>query len=153
MMKGNGRGDTPSVPDSPMPLIGAKKHVDRLRRLASPEATRIAGAIAYEGADTIRAEAFRMVSAGSVSGKNHVASKPGDPPNRDTGVLQANFETLQTGPLKAEFRSTAPYARALEFGTSKMAARPHIRPARDKKLPEIRARFVAQMNAFIKRSG
>ena len=136
-----------------MPLIGAKKHVARLRKLASPEATKIAGAIVYEGADTIRAEAFRLISAGSVSGKNHVPSRPGEPPNRDTGVLQANLEIAKTGLLTAQVRSEAPYARALEFGTSRMAARPYMRPARDNKIAEIRARFKAQMEAFLKRSG
>lgn len=136
-----------------MPMRGARKHIARLRKLAGPEATRIAGAIVFEGADTIRAEAFRLVSAGSVSGAGHVASRPGEPPNRDTGVLQANFETARTGRLTAEFRSKAPYAAALEFGTSKMSARPYVRPARDNKIDEIRARFVEQMDAFVKRSG
>ena len=136
-----------------MGLKGAAEHIRRLRRLSSPEAAKIAGAIAYEGADTIRAEAHRLVSAGSVSGKFHVPSRPGEPPNRDTGVLQANFVVIRTGPLSAQFRSEAPYAAALEWGTSKMAARPYVRTARDNKLDEIRARFAAQMTAFIERSG
>ena len=136
-----------------MPLIGAKKHIDRLKRLSGPEVTKIAGAVVYEGADMIRAEAFRSVSAGSVSGKNHVPSKPGEPPNRDTGELQASMTTRQTGPLSAEFREDAPHARPLEFGTSKMAARPHVRPARDKMLPKIRARYAEQMDKLVKRSG
>jgi HK97 gp10 family phage protein len=134
-------------------MKGGKRHTDRLKRLASKRVIQLAGAIAYEGADTIRAEAFRLVSAGSVSGKDHVPSKPNEPPNRDTGVLQANFEAVQTGSLTAEFRSKAPYARALEFGTSKMQQRPHVRAARDKKLPEIRKRYVEQMNKLVKGSG
>jgi HK97 gp10 family phage protein len=136
-----------------MPLIGGDKHVKRLRFLAGnlPQAT--AGAIIYEAADMIRAEAFRSISAGSVSGKGHKASAPGDPPNRDTGVLQAGIETLHTGPVSAEVRSEAPYAAALEFGTSNMAARPYMRPARDKMAPKIRARFAEQMNKLIARSG
>jgi HK97 gp10 family phage protein len=136
-----------------MPMKGADKHIRRLRKIAGPEVERIAGAVVFEGADTIRAEAFRMVSAGSVSGAQHVASKPGEAPNRDTGDLQAGFETAQTGRLSAEFRSKAPYAGALEFGTSKMAARPHIRPARDKKRGEIRDRMAEQLDILVKRSG
>ena len=136
-----------------MPFLGARKHVDRLKRLSGPAATKIAGAITFEGADMIRAEAHRMVSAGSVSGKAHVASLPGEPPNRDTGELQAGFQTRKSGPTSAEFRSTAPHASPLEFGTSKMAARPHIRPARDKLAPKIRARYVEQMNKLVKNSG
>lgn len=136
-----------------MPMRGAKKHIARLRKLAGPEGTRIGGDVVYWGADKIRAEAYRLVSTGSVSGKGHVASSPGEPPNREFGVLQANFETARTGRLTAEFRSKAPYAAALEFGTSKMSARPYVRPARDNKIDEIRARFVEQMDAFVKRSG
>jgi len=136
-----------------MPMKGAKKHLARLRKLAGPEATRIGGAVAYEGADTIRAEAHRLVSAGSVSGRGHVPSAEGEPPNRDTGTLQANFETVQTGPASAEFRSNAPYAAALEFKPGSRGGRPYVRPARDNKIDEIRARFIAQMDAFVKRSG
>lgn len=136
-----------------MPMKGRDKHLARLRKLAGPDVIRVAGAVVFEGADTIRAEAFRLVSAGSVSGKNHVPSKPGEPPNRDTGTLQAGFETRQTGPTSAEFSSNAPYARALEFGTSKMAARPHIRTARDSKEKQIRQRMIDQMNKLVERSG
>lgn len=136
-----------------MPFKGLDKHRRRLKALASPEVVRLAGAVVYEGADMIRAEAFRMVSAGSVSGAGHIPSRPGEPPNRDTGTLQANFEALQTGATSAEFRSRAPYAGALEFGTSKMASRPYVRPARDKMAPKIRARFAEQLDRLVKRSG
>lgn len=136
-----------------MATKGLKKHTDRLRQLSSAKVIRLAGAVAYEGADTIRAEAFRMVSAGSVSGANHVASKPGEAPNRDTGELQAGFVTLQTSPLSAEFRSESGHARPLEFGTSRMAARPHIRPARDKKVKAVQKRFSKQMRKLVKASG
>lgn len=136
-----------------MAFKGLDKHRNRLKRLASAEVVRVAGAVVYEGADMIRAEAFRLVSAGSVSGKGHVASRPGEPPNRDTGVLQANFETQQTGATSAEFRSKAPYAGALEFGTSRMASRPYVRPARDSQSPKIRKRFAEQVDKLVKRSG
>lgn len=134
-------------------MRGKEKHLKRLRTLSGPAVTKLAGAIVFEGADTIRAEAFRMVSAGSVSGRNHVASAPGEAPNRDSGTLQAGFETQQTGPVSAEFRAETSYSAALEFGTSKMAARPFVRPARDKIAPAIRKRFAEQMNKLIKRSG
>lgn len=132
---------------------GADEHLARLRKLSGSEVVRVAGAVVVEGADTIRAEAFRSISRGSVSGKGHVASSPGEPPNRDTGELQANLEAVQTGPLTAEVRSKAPYAAALERGTSKMAARPYMRPARDKKRDQIEKRFAAQMSKLVKRSG
>lgn len=136
-----------------MAFRGLNKHLRRLKRLQGPEVERMAGAVVFEGADTIRAEAFRMVSAGSVSGAGHVASKPGEAPNRDLGDLQDGFDTAKTGRVSAEFRSTAPHGRPLELGSSKMAPRPHIRPARDKKAPEIRDRLAEQFNTLVKRSG
>ena len=136
-----------------MPMKGAKKHTDRLRKLSGAAVVKVAGAIVYEGADTIRAYAHRRISAGSVSGKGHVASKPGEFPNRDTGILQANLEARQTGALSAEVVSKAGYAAALEFGTSKMAARPYMRPSRDAKAKEIRKKFRDQMSKLVKASG
>lgn len=136
-----------------MALKGADKHVRRLRKLAGPEVVKMAGAIVHEGADMIRAEAFRSISAGSVSGKGHFPSKPGEPPNRDTGVLQANLEAVKTGALKAEVRSEARYARALEFGTSKVAARPYMRPARDKMRAKIQRRLAQQFGKLVTLSG
>lgn len=135
-----------------MALKGAGAHIRRLRKLAGPEATKIAGAIVYEGADMIRAEAFRSISAGAVSGKGHIPSKPGEPPNRDTGNLQAHLRVEQTGPTKAEVRSDATYAAALEFGTSKMAERPYMRPARDKMRPAIQERLAEQFGEFVRLS-
>jgi len=135
-----------------MTMKGRKKHKQRMERL-SADAVAMAGKIVFVGADMVRAEAFRGVSAGSVSGKNHVASKPGEYPNRDTGGLQNGFKTEKTGALTAEFRSETDYSRALEFGTSKMAARPHIRPARDTTAPKIQRLFATEMRKLVKRSG
>jgi len=134
-------------------MKGAKKHIDRLKKLSGPQVTRLAGQVVFEGADLIRAEAFHLVGTGSGSFGRHVPSAPGEPPNRDIGTLQDNMRVYQTGPVSAEFRSEAEYAGALEFGTSKMAARPYVRPARDAKVKEIRKRMVDQMNKLVARSG
>lgn len=136
-----------------MSLKGADKHKRRLQKLSSGATVRLIGASLYKGADTIRAEAHRSISAGSVSGKNHVPSAPGEPPNRDTGTLQAHLKATQPAPLAAEVRSEAPYAAALEFGTSKMAARPYMRPARDKMLPKVKRDFAADFDKIIAASG
>lgn len=136
-----------------MSLDGGDKHIGRLKKLSGEAVIRIAGAIVYEGADTIKAEAQRLISAGAVSGKNHVPSRPGEPPNYDTGVLSSHIEARRTGPLTAEVASEAPYAAALEFGTSKMAARPYMRPARDNKIEQVRKRFAENMEKLAKASG
>ena len=125
----------------------------RLRALSGPDVIRAAGAAVYESADAIRAEAFRSISAGSVSGAGHVASRPGEPPNRDTGDLQGKLINVETGPLTAEVRSEERYAAALEFGISRMAARPYMRPARDKELKPAQRRLEQQIDRLVKRSG
>ncbi len=104
----------------------------RLRFYQSAEFRDLAGSLVYEYGDQIRAEAFRSISAGSVSGAGHVPSAPGESPNRDSGALQAGLKVVRTGPLTAEVRAETPYSAPLEFGTSKVAARPFLRPARDK---------------------
>jgi HK97 gp10 family phage protein len=134
-------------------LKGLDKHLRRLRSLSGADMVRAAGAAVYESADAIRAEAFRSISAGSVSGAGHVPSAPGQPPNRDTGNLQSKLKSVPTGPLSAEVRSEAEYAAPLEFGTSNMAARPYMRPARDKELEPSRRRLARQIDRLNSRAG
>lgn len=136
-----------------MALKGQKEHSRRLRRLSGVEVVEAAGRVLYVGADMIRGEAFQQISRGSISGKSHIASAPGQYPNRDTGVLQSHLEAELVEPLVAEFRSAAPYSAALEFGTSKMGPRPHVKPARDKKAPEIQRLFAKEIGKLVKRSG
>jgi HK97 gp10 family phage protein len=133
-------------------MKGRDRHLKRLRSLAGPGATKAANRVVVVGADMIRAHAHQEISRGSVSGKGHVPSAPGEPPNRDTGTLQAHLETTNPRPLVAEVRSEAEYAAALEFGTSRMAPRPYMRPARDAEEPKIQRLFASEMTKFVKRS-
>lgn len=113
-----------------MPKItGRKQAADRLNAIASREAIADVGRALLWGAQEIQHEAQHLITEGSVSGKHHVPSLPGEPPNNDTGVLKSHIEAVQTAPLRAEVSSNAPYAVPLEAGTSKMAARPYMGPA------------------------
>lgn len=118
-------------------VTGTKAHAARLRKLSGPEMIRRVGTALFAGGQLIEVEAQISITNGAVSGKNHVPSSPGEPPNQDLGVLANNIETVQTAPLRAEVSSNAPYAAALEFGTSKMAERPYMRPATAKKRKEV----------------
>lgn len=124
-----------------MAVRGLSQHQARLRRLSGPTMEREIGKALFAGADIIRTEAQISITAGSASGKQHVPSAPGQPPNQDTGVLAGNIETELRfdgrGPV-AEVSSNAPYSAPLEFGTSKMAARPFMAPAGDAKRAEVR---------------
>ena len=113
-------------------IISGRDGLDKLfARMGGKRFVDSVGQTLYVAADMVRSEAFRSISRGSVSGKNHLPSAPGTPPNRDSGVLQANLIAERTGPLEAEVRSEAPYSAPLEFGSSKAPARPFMRPARD----------------------
>lgn len=104
---------------------GASEHLSRIRGITDPRTGRNIGKAVYWGADQIRVEARRLVTEGSVSGKNHVPSLPGEPPKSDTLTLANGMIARQTGPISAQYASTAPYSAYLQWGTSKMAARPY----------------------------
>lgn len=124
-------------------ITGEAKVRRRLRGLISAAAERRVGAALFAGGHLIQTEAQLSITRGAVSGKGHVPSAPGEPPNQDSGVLANNIETAQTGPLKVEVSSNAPYAAVQEFGSSKQAERPYMRPAAAAKRKEV-ARLVAK---------
>jgi HK97 gp10 family phage protein len=132
-------------------MKGKDRILRKLRFLASREFEDLAGAVIEEAADAVRAEAFQSISRGSVSGAGHVPSKPGEPPNRNEGTLQAGLSAKRTGLLSAEVRAEAAHSAPLEFGTSKMAARPFMRPARDKEAAGAIEKGIAKMNKQIRR--
>lgn len=135
-----------------MPLKGARAHVARLRKLSGPALEREVGKVLFAGGQMIQIEAQLSITRGAVSGRNHVPSRPGEPPNQDTGVLAGNIETVQLSPQLVEVSSNAPYSAPLEFGTSKMAARPFMRPARDKMRPKIEDLMVRAVQKLVKQS-
>lgn len=96
-----------------------------------------AGAAMFVAADIVKAEAQNLITSGSVSGRNHVPSRPGEPPNADTRQLDKSIVSRKTGPLTAEVRSEAPYSEALQFGTRKMAPRPFMDVAVERRRDDI----------------
>jgi hypothetical protein len=118
-------------------ISGLDAHLKRLRRLQGGDVDRVIGQALFVGGNRIQVAAQLSITTGSVSGKNHMPSLPGQAPNQDTGVLGNNIETIQKEPLLVEVSSNAPYAAPLELGTSKMAARPYMGPARDAKRKEV----------------
>lgn len=120
-----------------MPRItGRQSAAKRLSGIGPKEVEQIGRAL-FVGGDIIRAEASRLITENAVSGKLHVASLPGQPPKEDTGHLRSNIEVEQPAPLRVLVTSNADYAVALEFGTSKMAARPYMGPAARNKRAEV----------------
>ncbi|MFK4794664.1 HK97-gp10 family putative phage morphogenesis protein [Sphingobium sp. ZW T5_29] len=130
-----------------MKITGAKAHAARLKRIRGPAMVREVGKAVVAAADLIKVDAQISITEGAVSGKNHVPSAPGLPPNQDTGHLANNITAARTGLTTAEVSSNAEYSAPLEFGTSKMSARPFMQPAADKN----RKKATALVMAAVKR--
>ena len=98
------------------------------------------------GAQFVRGEAIKSIQTGSKTGRTyekynprrtHKASAPGEAPASDTGNLVRNIRVKQKTKDIAEVESNAPYSQFLEFGTSKMLARPFLFPAFEKSRSKI----------------
>lgn len=131
-------------------IHGMKSHKARLRRIKGGAMVREVGKAIFASADYLTTEAALSITAGAVSGAGHVPSLPGFPPNEDTGTLSRSIRTERTGPLKAESSANAPYAAALEFGTSKMAERPYMRPAAQKTRKQAQGLVSAAVKRVVK---
>lgn len=109
----------------------------------------------FKAAKDIADDAALSITAGATSGKGHVPSAPGEPPNADTHVLSNNIEGVSTGPLAAEVTSNAPYAAAQEFGdeSRNLPERPYMRPAAARGRPRTAALVTAAVNRVIGTSG
>lgn len=78
-------------------------------------------------------------------------SKPGDPPNSDTGRLVQSIKLdFQKKGLVGRVGSNLKYAAYLEFGTSTMAPRPWLSEAVDQTSKEVADIFAEQVNESIK---
>ena len=90
------------------------------------------------GGQEIRTQAIKLIQSGPKSGRvykkynparTHTASAPGQAPATDTGNLVRNIKVVQKDKDIIEVRSEAKYSKDLEYGTSKMKARPFMFPA------------------------
>lgn len=129
-----------------MPKItGTVSATKRLSALAGPKKVALVGQSLFSGGDKIKAEAAHLITQNAVSGKGHKPSRPGEPPNENTGHLRSRIYIQQVAPLRVQVISDAKYAVPLERGTSKMAARPSMGPAARNRRKEV----IAGVNAAI----
>jgi HK97 gp10 family phage protein len=73
------------------------------------------------------------------------SSAPGEAPANQFGGLSAGIVGKMISPLRARVSSGAFYAGYLEYGTSKMGARPHMEPALRKTEPEFISRIISMI--------
>ncbi len=115
---------------------------------AVKQLTRNAKQLVGEAGNLVRNTAVESIAQGAKSGvtyelykprRTHTSSASGEPPASDTGFLVNHiFLNIDTDGLGASVESTADYSVFLEFGTTKMAARPFMQPALDSNLSKIR---------------
>lgn len=106
--------------------------------------------VAYTGADIFRDEAQARAPVRKGVLKANVIVKHLEE-DADGGKLQAYKVTVRSGKFNTE--GDAFYWRWVEFGTSKMAARPFMRPAYEAKVAEavqkMQVRFAIRMEAAL----
>ncbi len=64
----------------------------------------------------------------------------------DTGFLRSSIQTARGPDDTVVVSAEAEYAAYVEYGTSRMAARPYMRPAAEEHMPEIEQAIAAAMS-------
>jgi HK97 gp10 family phage protein len=137
--------------------LEGSKEVQAALREASDDVRAEAAKVVTKTALALRADIVKSIQRGPASGRTyrkynpnrtHTASAPGQPPMSDTGRLANSIEfdkSVFGGNLTATVGSRLAYALYLEYGTSRMSARPFFRPAVERMQPK----FVADLEAAI----
>lgn len=128
---------------------GGKALRDALSSM-SAEVQAEAGKAVLGSAVELRSDVVKAVHSGPASGRvykksnpnrTHQASAPGQAPQTDTGRLASSIFFDKVGDLTAVVGSSVIYALYLEYGTSRMAARPFFRPAVERMKPKFQRRL------------
>lgn len=94
---------------------------------------------------SVAIKSIQKLSPGKRVG-GHVTSKPGAPPNTDTGrLVQSIGFNINKATLTAVVGTGIKYGTFLEFGTSKMKARPWLGPAKNKVRKKSIGKFVPRL--------
>ena len=126
-------------------VTGLKKAQDAIKKLEK-NLEQPFREIILGSAQLIRGEAIKSIQTGPKSGRiyekynprrTHKSSAPGQAPASDTGNLVSQIRVRQKNPDEVVVESNALYSSFLEFGTSKMLARPFLFPATERSRPKI----------------
>ena len=134
-------------------LFGKDSLISKLERLPQEINKSVKRAV-IESALLVETEAKRSIQRGPKSGKiykrggvTHQASAPGEAPATDTGVLVGSVShRVKRDGFEAEVGTNVKYGAHLEFGTSKMAARPWLQPALEANRDKITKRIITEVN-------
>lgn len=110
-------------------VFGMKVHRNRLARMRTAIKNESRREL-FAAGEVIRKDAADSIKEGAISGPGHIPSAPGQPPNADTHNLDLSIDVrINPSGKSVSVIAQAKYAAALEFGTSRIAARPFMRPA------------------------
>ncbi|PRD41409.1 hypothetical protein C5748_22025 [Phyllobacterium phragmitis] len=138
-----------------MKVTGVGKYTRRLRNMRNI-AKQVTAAL-YDAGQEIELDAEISISSGASQFGRHVPSRPGEPPNMDTGDLIRSIETTVEAQNPPTVHVTAggpvaPYAAYLEYGTSKMAERPFMRTAAEKNRAKVAKKVAAAVKIAIRKA-
>ena len=141
-----------------MEIRGLDEFMRRLASLSTVTRDETIGTALLAGALVLKGYAKAAIANPPKSGKiykhgkvAHQASAPGEAPATDIGQLYDSFSTKRDG-AEARVDVHSEYAEALEFGSSKMAARPYLRPAMDEHKDAIVEAVASNFEAAIQRA-
>lgn len=134
-------------------LDGARELQAALRNMTDDIRQEVGKAVVGTALE-LRGDVVKSIQRGPKSGtvyqkynprRMHQASSPGQAPASDTGRLANSITFDQMGDLTASVGSALAYATYLEYGTSRMAARPFFRPAVERMRPKFQQRLEAAL--------
>jgi len=139
-------------------VTGLQEMINDLRRVGASGRDVLEGVLTDLALDTHR-EAVRGIQGGPNSGRvyqkynprrTHQASAPGQYPASDTGRLASNviFDLPRGNRLRSTVGTNILYGEWLEFGTSRMAARPWLVPSVEKARVGVGKKMKAQFEAL-----
>jgi HK97 gp10 family phage protein len=136
-------------------------NIDKLKKKLGKLATEFEDLVEKEiktGVLIIHSMAVQSIQAHESQGRTygkHTASAPGNPPNTDTGRLVSSIKF----DVKTDSEGTVGvvgtnlfYGPMLEFGTSKMKARPWLGPAFNRHAPDVVKRIQAAANKLLRKA-
>jgi HK97 gp10 family phage protein len=136
-------------------ISGLSKLTRQLAELSDDAEQVIRDTVTATAVET-RNEAVRGIQRGPATGKiyrrrgvTHQTSAPGEYPASDTGRLanSVEFDVSQVGRTEAIVGTNLVYGRYLEFGTSRMAARPWLLPSFQKATQRVETLLKRELEA------
>lgn len=121
-------------------IVGEKELRSALKKLG-PEVTDKLRLLNISIGVKVQSDAIKAIQRGAKTGRTykrrgvtHQASAPGEAPATDTGRLASSVKRVDDGPVVA-VGTAVEYGAFLEFGTSKIKARPWLFPALEANRP------------------